>query len=93
MDLAEDVYDSMLGERISPIPGVPNAFAEGADCAGWNSEIMEAYERLRIRLGIMDEDEDLEAIVDCFLLIQRRLCINMFRMGAIMGSAVFPDLK
>ena len=51
-----DVYDTLQGEMIVPVPGVENAFAEGTPCERLYAEATEAYERLRERLGVVDED-------------------------------------
>ena len=80
MDIAEEVYDTLIGERIIPITGVPNAFREGSACCDLYRQTAEACERLRERLGA--EDEDLECILDAHTALQRYLCVEMFRQGA-----------
>ena len=52
MELFELIYDSLTGELLDPIVGVPNAFAQGSYCENQYRLICEAYERLRERLGV-----------------------------------------
>ena len=78
MELFLLIYDSLTGELLDPIVGVPNAFAQGSYCENQYRLICEAYERLRERLGVVDEDSDVEQIIDEFLGIQRYLCKEMF---------------
>lgn len=83
MDIAELVYESLLGELVDPIMYVPNAFAKGSFCERKYQEMLDAYERLRDRLGIVDEDADVEIIIDSLLAIQRELCLKMFNLASI----------
>lgn len=82
MDIAELVYESLIGELIVPIRDVPNAFAPGSLCEGKYQEMLDAYARVRARLGVLDEDEDVEIIIDSLLAIQRELCLKMFALAA-----------
>lgn len=43
--------------------------------------MLDAYERLRERLGVGDEDADVEIMIDSLLSIQRELCLQMFDLG------------
>ena len=81
MDFAQEVYDALTGERTRPIIGVGNAFEEGKPCAAWYAQMLAAYDRLRERLAVTDEDVDVETIIDSLLMIQRELCTEMFRLG------------
>lgn len=54
----------------------------GDFCEEEYREMLEAYGRLCDRLGVVDEDSDVEQIVDSLLAIQRVLCMEMFRLGA-----------
>ena len=67
MDIAELVYESLTGELIVPIRDVPNTFAPGSLCEGKYQEMLDAYARLRDRLGVVDEDADVEIIIDSLL--------------------------
>ena len=80
MDIAEEVYDTLIGERLIPIKGVPNTFREGSTCGELYRQMAEACDRLRERLG--SDDEDLECILDAHTALQRYLCVEMFRLGA-----------
>ena len=69
MDIAELVYESLTGELIVPIRDVPNAFAPGSLCERKYQEMLDAYARVRARLGVLDEDEDVEIIIESLLAI------------------------
>ena len=89
--LIEDIYDSLLGESNAPIPGIENAFAVGKPCDQQYQELLEAYDRLRERLDIQNEDRDIEAIISAMLSIQKELCFKMYQYGAMFAG--FPDRK
>ena len=46
-------------------------------------EMLDAYARLRERLGVEDEDEDVEIIINSLLAIQQKLCLEMFYLASI----------
>ncbi len=73
----------MLGsyEPEAQLSWVANAFAEGSHCGREYEEMREAYMRLCDRLGVRDEDADLDIIVDCMENIQRELCCQMYEYG------------
>lgn len=81
MDKVDDVYYSLIGELVSQLPGIPNLFAEGMPCEKWYQEMLDAYEKLRERLGVCDEDEDVETMIHSFLMMQYALCVEMYRLG------------
>ena len=83
-----DVYDTLLGtmEDDSLVPEVENCFAPGTKCDRLYRDIMDAYERLRNRLGAADEDMDVEIIINAFMDIQQELCIKMYQYGAKFGN-------
>lgn len=81
MKIAELVYESLIGELVDPIENVPNAFEAGNCCEARYQEMLDAYERVRERLGVKDEDEDVEIIINSLLAIQRRLCLEMFELA------------
>ena len=83
MNISELVYESLIGELVDPIKDVPNAFEPGSYCESQYRQVLEAYERLRGRLGVADEDPDVEIIIDSLLEIQRKLCMEMFDLGCI----------
>jgi len=61
--------------------GVVNAFADGACCMKLYGEMRDAYDRLCDRLGVVDEDEDVECIIRCYMGMERELCRLMFGYG------------
>ena len=77
------VYYTLLGEISQPfqVPGVENAYADGSECDRFYNEVCDAYERLRLRLGVRDEDPDVEIIIGNLLSIQHTLCLKMFHYG------------
>ena len=79
----EDIYFTLLGELASEyaVPGVENAYIPGGECDRLYNEICEARDRLYQRLGVQDEDPDVEIILGNHLLIQNILCEEMFRLG------------
>ena len=81
MNISEFVYESLIGELVDPIKDVPNAFEPGGYCETRYRQVLEAYERLRGRLGVEDEDPDVEIIIDSLLEIQRKLCMEMFDLA------------
>ena len=84
----EWAYESMacFVKEWYRMPGVEDAFQEGSDCATYYHEIWEAYERLRKRLGVQDEDADVEIIIRAFEDIQQELCYRMYHYGAKFGE-------
>lgn len=85
---AEDVYYSLLGhmEKGFEIPGVENKFTLGKPCLQRYSDMLDAYERLCDRLGVAEEDEDVEVIINALLDNQKDLCLSMFHYGALWGQ-------
>lgn len=83
MNISEFVYESLIGELVDPIKNVPNAFEPGSYCETRYRRVLEAYERLRGRLGVADEDPDVEIIIDSLLEIQRKLCMEMYDLASI----------
>ena len=72
----EDVYYTLLGELEEnyALPVVENAYAPGGECDHLYIEIRNACQSLCNRLGVPDEDADVELILSNFLSIQRILC-------------------
>lgn len=79
----EDVYQTLIGVMVEGycIPGIENLFTEGSECESAYDEMLEAYGRLRDRLGIVDEDADVEIIINSLLKIQRLVAVKMFEYG------------
>lgn len=93
MDLIDEIYDSLRGEMVIPLPWVPDAFEKGSVCESTYQEIMDAYERLRQRLKIVDEDEDVETMIAGFDTIQKILCKEMYRLGYRDGMHGSMEMK
>ena len=83
----EDIYMTLTGNMQDRyrVPGVEDAFAPGSPCDVLYDQAMDAYERLCQRLGVEDEDADVEIILNNLLQIQDILCQKMFAYGKIMG--------
>ena len=84
----EWAYETMACHVVKDyrMPGVENAFAEGSYCLARYNDAMDAYERLRNRMGVVDEDNDVEIIISAFEDIQQELCYRMYRYGAMFGE-------
>jgi len=82
MDMEEYVYESLQGTIMDPHPQVESLFEEGTDCDRWYGEVLEAYQRLCHRLGVGDEDEDVEVIITNLNRIQRKTAYRMYYYGA-----------
>ena len=87
-DLKECMYLTLTGNLIPScrVPGVEDAFAEGSFCMGLYGEAMNAYESLCKRLGVEDEDEDVETIINNFMDIQWHIGLRMYTYGTIFGN-------
>ena len=85
---AEEVYESMQGLLVQEahIAGVENAFEDGKPCAKWYCDMLDAYGRLCDRLGVTDEDQDVEVIISSLLHIQKELCLTMYQYGTVFGT-------
>lgn len=85
MRFIEEVYESLCGELIDPIPGVEDAFEEGKPCERRYAEMLAAYDRLCERLNVEEEDPDVEIIIRSFFKIQKELCMKMYLYGVKFG--------
>jgi len=90
-ELWEKVYESMTChvQESFRFPGVENAFAEDAYCMQRYWKMRDAYDRLCNRLGVIDEDEDVECIIQCYMDIQQELCHQMFKYGQLLTFTKF----
>ena len=79
--LADMIYETLIGEAVRPLKNVPNVFDEGSVCTKEYQNMLDAYDRIRVRLQSGDEDEDVETIINSMLAIQGILCREMFRLG------------
>ncbi len=81
--LIKDVYDTLNGTMLPEfaVPGVENVFAPGTNCDRWYEQMHEAYARLRKRLGVVDEDMDVEEIISALLDVGQEMAMKMFVYG------------
>jgi len=84
MDIAKDVYDSLLGDLIPEyaVPWVVPIFSPGNLCFESYAEMHRAYERLSERLGV-EEDPDVEIIINSLLTFSEELSLKMFEYGML----------
>lgn len=82
-ELWEQVYENLTCHVLEPwrMPGVEDAFANGSYCMKLYGQMRDAYDRLCDRLGVVDEDADVECMIRCFMGIERELCRLMFGYG------------
>ena len=82
-ELWEQVYESMVSHVLEEyrVPGVEDAFADDAFCMQQYRQMRDAYDRLCERLGVVDEDADVECMIQCYEEMQRELCKRMFFYG------------
>lgn len=91
IELWEQVYESLTCHVLEEyrMIGVEDAFSENAFCMQQYKQMRVAYDRLCSRLGVEDEDEDVECIIHCYMEIQRELCRQMFFYGQKAGFTKF----
>ena len=79
----EDIYYTLIGVMNEEhcVTGVENLFIEGSACQCAYSEMLEAYARLRDRLGIETEDADVEDIINSLMSIEKAVSMKMFEYG------------
>ena len=84
----DNYYGTVLGELLPEysVPGVENAFRQGSSCDLEYEQILQARQRLYQRLGVEEEDEDMEIIFNSFLRIQNEIAEIMFRLGMRHGE-------
>ena len=85
---AEEVYRTLCGlySKGLGIPGVENAYAPGEQCMILYGEAYDAYQRICDKLGVVDEDPDMEIIFNNFLEIEEIMGIKMYHYGARFGE-------
>jgi len=81
MEYVDALYQSLCGNMVQPVSGVNSLYYPGSDCDRAWEEITQAYEHLRERLGVEDEDKDVEDIISAFLSIQYEFATKMFEYG------------
>lgn len=83
----DTVYQTVIGE-LQPdfaLQGVEDSFAPGGLCDKAYEEMRCAYNRILERLGIENEDIDLETILHCMTVIQKEIAYQMYRYGVHFG--------
>jgi len=77
------VFDSLMG-FLRPeyaLDWVKPIFVPGHPCYDSHEEMREAYDHLLDRLGLQDEDEDVEIMLSCLSDHTRILALEMFQCG------------
>ena len=79
----DEVYQTVMGmlRKELLLPDVENAFEIGGYCDQEYSRMRHAYERLLDRLGVVDEDPDLDIMVETLENITRYVSKVMFEYG------------
>ena len=81
--LGEYFYDCLIGQVLPEysIPWVENLFEPGKPCYESYQSALDAYARLRQRLGTEPEDSDVEQLIDQLLQYSRIVGVQMFEYG------------
>lgn len=82
-EFIERVYETLQGDvaKSHAVPNVENLYGEGKPCRLFYEEMLSAYERVRDRLGVVDEDEDVEQMINALLSICRINSMAMYKYG------------
>ena len=85
MDLAEEVYNSLLGITAEEyrLPWVDSIFLPDKECFKAYQAMLDAYQRLLLRLNQQEDDSDLEDMVNSMLDYSRAAGLKMFEYGMI----------
>ena len=85
MKITEQVYDTLMGYLIPEyrLPWVNPIFLPGHPAYDSYCRMHDAYENLRQRLGVTDEDEDAEIMIDALLEHGKILAYEMFHYGRV----------
>lgn len=83
LDIETLVYESLTGELLPEyaLDWVEDIFVPGHPCYEEYRIMREAYQRVCIRLGNGEEDQDLEIMVNALLSHCRIIAAEMFRYG------------
>ena len=81
--LGEYFYDCLTGQVLPEysIAWTENLFEPGKPCYEHYQAALDAYARLRQRLGAANEDADVEQIIDALLRYSRIVGVEMFACG------------
>ena len=82
--LVEQVYETLTGQALAQyaVPGIEDVFAGDSECAILYDQVLAAYDRLRERLGIANEDPDIEMIIGNLMRIEKTIAYKMFDYGS-----------
>ena len=80
----EQVYFTAVGMAVeeSRAPGVIDQYGPDGKCHGLYCQMKDAYDRVCARLGVDEEDRDLNEIVDLMESICKEVAFEMYRCGA-----------
>ena len=83
MNNFEDIYETMIGQRVpeAEAAGVVSIAGEGTPYSNAWQELMEARISLARRFGMAFEDKDLERIMAAVTVIERETALGMYRTG------------
>lgn len=84
--LVNGIFDTDELEEKTFTGLIENEFKEGKPCEKWYDEIYQLKQKLSQRLGIFNEDEDLEYLVECYTKICEYLGMKMFEYGKLYGN-------
>lgn len=84
-EMPELVYETLCDYLIPEyrLPWVENLFLPGQPCYENYSAVSAAYERLRERLGVKNEDVDVEVIINSLLATEHIVAQKMFEYGRV----------
>lgn len=84
----DKIYDTVTGTNTlgDPLAGIENLFASGKLCEERYSRMLDAYGRLCDRLGVADEDADVEIIINSLMTIEREIAYAMYEYGEKYGK-------
>ncbi len=87
-DFAVEVYNSLNGyyKKEFIVPGVESIFEEGTECMQLYTDMLAAYERLCNRLGVIDEDHDVEEMITALLCICEKVGLQMYHYGKLFAN-------
>lgn len=82
-EIDERVYDSLAGNLLPEysLSWVEDIYVPGHPFYEAYSTMWDAYDRLRDRLGAVDEDEDVEIVISSLLKYGKIAAMEMFRYG------------
>jgi len=85
MAIAEEVYNSLLGITAEPyrLPWVNSIFKPDEECFQAYQSMLDAYQRLLIRLQQENDDSDLETMVEAMLTYSKEAGLKMFEYGML----------